>query len=271
MSHVSGSMFVLMFPIGVYQACQTKTEVGSECLCQGHGQGEKETRDSDRTSQLQGTLLRTLSRLHFLTLWQRVPVGMKVLGQVVAVEPLALVVSLPNQLFAHVPITQISAQLTHTLENMEDVEVNPSDSEDEDEDSSPSGVPDLSELFQPGQYVRAVVTAVHAPGATDVSGLGRARDEVQKASRRLELSLVPEKVNAGVVKTDLRSGFVRITSQSRMVIAYSHFRRLFRLLSRVLRTMAIYWTSAFQTCQVSCHSRTRRKESSGVGSCISVD
>lgn len=132
---------------------------------------------------------------------------MKILGQVVAVEPLALIVSLPNQLFAHVPITHISTQLTHTLESMEDVEMGNSD--DEDEDSSPSGVPDLSEIFQPGQYVRAIVTAVHPPGATDVSGLGRARDEVHKASRRVELSLVPEKVNEGVVKSDLRTGFVR--------------------------------------------------------------
>ena len=77
---------------------------------------------------------------------------MKILGQVVAVEPLALIVSLPNQLFAHVPITQISTQLTHTLESMDDVEVKSSD--DEDEESAPSGVPDLSEIFQPGQYVR---------------------------------------------------------------------------------------------------------------------
>ncbi|KAI0361371.1 hypothetical protein OH77DRAFT_1468895 [Trametes cingulata] len=136
--------------------------------------------------------------------YKRVVVGMKILGQVVAVEPLALIVSLPNQLFAHVPITQISTQLTHILENMDDVEMQ---SVDEEEEVSPSRVPDLFEIFQPGQYVRAVVTAVHAPGATDATGLGRARDEVQKASRRVELSLVPEKVNEGVAKADLRAGF----------------------------------------------------------------
>ena len=54
-------------------------------------------------------------------------VGMKVLGQVVAVEPLALVVSLPNQLFAHAPITQVSSQLTHALESMGDAEMSTSD------------------------------------------------------------------------------------------------------------------------------------------------
>ncbi|KAI0375236.1 hypothetical protein BV20DRAFT_934020 [Pilatotrama ljubarskyi] len=146
-----------------------------------------------------------IEHLNYKVRTLRVAVGMKILGQVVAVEPLALIVSLPNQLFAHVPITQVSTQLTHILENMDDVETQSAD--DEEEESSPSRVPDLFEIFQPGQYVRAVVTAVHAPGATDATGLGRARDEVQKASRRVELSLVPEKVNEGVAKADLRAGF----------------------------------------------------------------
>ncbi|EIW64233.1 uncharacterized protein TRAVEDRAFT_138819 [Trametes versicolor FP-101664 SS1] len=135
--------------------------------------------------------------------YKRVAVGMKILGQVVSVEPLALIVSLPNQLFAHVPITQISSQLTHILESEDDAE----NSDDEEEEASASRVPDLFEIFQPGQYVRAVVSAVHQPGSTDATGLGRARDEVQKASRRVELSLVPEKVNEGVAKADLLAGF----------------------------------------------------------------
>lgn len=132
---------------------------------------------------------------------------MKILGQVVSVEPLALIVSLPNQLFAHVPITQISSQLTHILENEDDAEEH---SDEEEEEDSASLVPDLFEIFQPGQYVRAVVSAVHQPGSTDAAGLGRARDEVQKASRRVELSLVPEKVNEGVAKADLLAGFVSV-------------------------------------------------------------
>lgn len=140
---------------------------------------------------------------------QRVTVGMKILGQIVSIQPLALIVSLPNQLHAHVPITHISTQFTSLLEAMDEDEDSAS-SHGEDEDvPSKSRVPDLFEIFHPGQYVRAVVSAVHAPGSTDAAGLGRARDEVQKASRRLELSLIPEKVNAGVSKADLRSGFVR--------------------------------------------------------------
>ena len=57
---------------------------------------------------------------------------MKILGQIVAVEPLALIVSLPNQLFAHVPITHISTQLTQILETMDDVEMHSSDDEEDD-------------------------------------------------------------------------------------------------------------------------------------------
>lgn len=137
---------------------------------------------------------------------QRVAVGMKILCQIVSIQPLALIVSLPNQLYAHVPITQISPQFTKALETAEEDDEAPSDDEEE---LSKKQVPDLFEIFHPGQYVRAVVTAVHAPGATDAIGLGRARDDVAKSSRRVELSLEPGRVNAGVAKTDLRPGFVR--------------------------------------------------------------
>lgn len=135
-------------------------------------------------------------------------VGMKVLGQVVSVQPLALVVSLPNQLLGHVPITQISTQLTQLLEEMDDDE---DPSEDEaDEEAKQKRVPDLFELYRPGQYIRAVVTAVHAAGSTDMTGIGRTTDMAVKGSRRVELSLSPDRVNEGVQKSDLLPGFVRV-------------------------------------------------------------
>ena len=129
---------------------------------------------------------------------------MKILGQVVLIHPLALIVSLPNQLLAHVPITKITSQLSQLLESSD----SKSSTSDNDSDGDSDGVPDLSELFCPGHYVRAVVTSIHAPGTTDVIGLARSRDEVVKASRRVELSLIPGEVNVGVQKSDLRSGFV---------------------------------------------------------------
>ena len=137
---------------------------------------------------------------------------MKVFGQIVSVEPLVLTVSLPNQLFAHVPITNISSRLTKLLETVDDAEAEDDDS-DEDTDGAQilkqrSKVPELFEIFHPGQYVRAVVTAVHAAGSTDISGMERPRDGMEKASRRIELSLEPERVNGTVDKTDLAAGFV---------------------------------------------------------------
>lgn len=143
-----------------------------------------------------------------LTLAQRINIGMKILGQVVSIQPLALIVSLPNQLFAHVPITNISSQLTALLEKMEEDEEEPSSEEDDDVRGPKSRVPDLAEIFREGQYVRGVATAVHAQGSNDASGIGKSRDQAARSSRRVELSLVPERVNAGVQKTDLITGFV---------------------------------------------------------------
>ena len=139
---------------------------------------------------------------------------MKILAQVVSVEPLALVVSLPNQLYGHVPITQISSELTAALESMNEDDEPRSDEEDEVEEddaaeAKTSHLPDLFDLFRPGQYLRCVVVASHAAGTTKAGvGAGRRMSEIEKASRRVELSLNPGQVNQGVLKTDLKPGFV---------------------------------------------------------------
>jgi rRNA biogenesis protein RRP5 len=135
---------------------------------------------------------------------------MKIFGQIVSILPLALIVSLPNQLFAHVPITNISTQFTEYLERVDTEALESGSEEDEESDNerTKEGIPELSEMFTVGQYVRAVVTTVHAPGATDISGIGKSRDDITKASKRVELSLVPERVNSGVQKSDLKAGFV---------------------------------------------------------------
>ncbi|KAE9388874.1 hypothetical protein BT96DRAFT_1072340 [Gymnopus androsaceus JB14] len=62
-------------------------------------------------------------------------------------------------------------------------------------------------MFHPGQYVRATVTTIYVPGTTDVTGLGKSRDETAKASRRIKLSLSPERVNAEMQKSDLKAGY----------------------------------------------------------------
>jgi rRNA biogenesis protein RRP5 len=137
---------------------------------------------------------------------------MKILAQVVSIEPLALVVSLPNQLYGHVPITQISSELTASLESMDEDDEPRSDEEEDSEEGAEaktSSLPDLFDLFRPGQYLRCVVVASHAAGMTKAGvGTRRAMSEIEKASRRVELCLIPEQVNQGVLKTDLKPGFV---------------------------------------------------------------
>jgi rRNA biogenesis protein RRP5 len=135
---------------------------------------------------------------------------MRVLGQVVSVQPLALVVSLPNQLVGHVPITNITTQLTSKLESLDDELDKSSDvdmEEDEEADTGKAQLPDLLDMFKPGQYIRTVVVAVHTQGATVFSG-SRPKDDTEKASRRVELSLVPSRVNSAIAKADLKPSYV---------------------------------------------------------------
>lgn len=128
---------------------------------------------------------------------------MKVLCQIIAIYPFHLVVSLPNQLVGHIPITNISTQLTSILDSAER-----NDDDDEIEMNDANQSPDLTEFFNSGKYVRAVVTAVKPHGTTERRTFNHARDGMEVASWRIELSLVPEQVNSGLIKADLHRGFV---------------------------------------------------------------
>ena len=138
---------------------------------------------------------------------------MKILCQIVSVEPLSLVVSLPNQLFGHIPITQISSEFTTLLEKIEEgVDEEDEESGSEGDTSKQQRIPDLVDIFRPGKYLRAVVTDVHAPGITDNFGVSRPKDGSQRVSRRVELSIEPHRVNGGVVVNDLTPGFVSLAT-----------------------------------------------------------
>lgn len=150
--------------------------------------------------------------------------GMKIFGQIVGILPLSLLVSLPNQLSAHVPITNISSQFTTALERMDNISEGSDADDEEGATLSNSDTPDLSDIFRVGQYVRAVVSAIHAPGSSEASSLGKSRDEASKASRRVELSLIPERVNAGVQKEDLKNGFVCSLNESTFPTTYRAIR-----------------------------------------------
>lgn len=154
--------------------------------------------------------------IHIQTLFviQRLIPSTKVLAQIILIRPLELIVSLPNQLLGHIPITSISTEYTIRLEASGEAtsseEEEDSDSEDGQESTRGNGVglPGLAMLFSPGQWVSAIVVD-SKPNDSKLKLGGREGDENVRASRRIELSLEPEKVNEGIAKGDLRAGFVR--------------------------------------------------------------
>lgn len=154
-------------------------------------------------------------RVEHLSYKRLLPGPTVLLVQIVAILPLELIVSLPEQLLGHIPITNVSSIFTKRLE--EDFE--DSSDEDEEEESeagsdagqgSSDKIPNLSQMFNVGQYLRAsVVNVTSGKGAAQLSTFGannKRGNEEWKASRRCELTLEPSKVNAGVTKNDLKPG-----------------------------------------------------------------
>lgn len=131
----------------------------------------------------------------------------KVLCCIISVKPLALIVSLPGQLVGHVPVTQISSSYTRrldTTDSLPDVDMN------QDEDS---GLPELSDMFSEGMWLRAVVTKAQPLGVKTMVDLGAVPlTDDERSCGRVELSIAPENVNVGVTKDDLTTGFVSFLS-----------------------------------------------------------
>ncbi|SCV70668.1 BQ2448_3430 [Microbotryum intermedium] len=152
--------------------------------------------------------------------YKRLVPGTKVLAQIVAVRPLELIVSLPNQLLAHVPITSISNEYTAQLESAEEAlsgeeeeQVNDDDGDNDLKDGRTGtehpgtrDLPTLAHWYRVGSFVSAVVIASKRPEGRRKAAR-RESDDLVRASRTIELSLEPSKVNEGVLKTDLKPGF----------------------------------------------------------------
>ncbi|KAM0789071.1 hypothetical protein ACM66B_003134 [Microbotryomycetes sp. NB124-2] len=135
--------------------------------------------------------------------YKRLVPGTKVLGQIMSVRPLDLIVSLPGQLLGHVPITNISPELTQRLEQSDDEQ--DSEEDDDDESASKADVPALADLFKPGAWIACVVARNSSTDGRVALG-GYDGDENVRGSRRVELSIEPGKVNEGVAHGDLRPG-----------------------------------------------------------------
>lgn len=146
--------------------------------------------------------------------YKRLATGTRMLCSVLAVHSLALVLSLPNQLLGHVPITNISDVFTSRLEKAAEYS-------DEDNDSEESGsedgeasterkkkdAPELRDLYHVGQWVIATVASIHT-SAPSKSDRGREGGEYEHESRKVELTLEPSLVNEGITSSDLTPGYL---------------------------------------------------------------
>ena len=174
-------------------------------------------------------------RVEHLSYKRLLPGPTVVLVQIVQILPLEIIVSLPNQLMGHIPITNISKVFTSRLE--EEDEASESESEDEEgsedalnddkegEETDSGRLPNLTEMFSVGQYLRAGVVNVLPPRAASAvsqANYGRHRNkqrgnEEWKSSRRAELSLESEKANAGISITDLKLGQIVLQGQVKSI------------------------------------------------------
>lgn len=142
--------------------------------------------------------------------YKRLTVGTHVLARIHTVLPLHLILSLPNNLLAHVPITEISSTLTALLA-AEQAAMDVDDDEEADDEggNGEKSAPELSQIFVPGAYYPARVIATY-PTASQAFISQYPLTETTKLAARVEMTLMPEKVNSEVAKADLIKGFVLI-------------------------------------------------------------
>ncbi|TIB10065.1 hypothetical protein E3P89_02978 [Wallemia ichthyophaga] len=147
-------------------------------------------------------------RVEHLNYKRAVP-GLKVLAQIIQITPIELIVSLPEQLLAHIPITNISTHFTNRLDNaMNDDSDDDSDQEEDASDKEDDSLPELDDLFHVGSWVRAVVLHTHKD--TNSGRVKKEGEELIKASRKLELTLDPRSVNEGLTAKDFVKDFTTV-------------------------------------------------------------
>lgn len=127
--------------------------------------------------------------IEHLTLKKLLP-GSEVLGQIVSVDKMEITLAIADNLVGRIPITAVSAEISAMLDKFESA----MDSSDEEEDDEPVAnnfkpeFPKLANFFEPGQWLRAVVTPT---------------DETKKG---LYFSINPEDVNSSIEEDDLTPG-----------------------------------------------------------------
>ncbi|KAI1331172.1 nucleic acid-binding protein [Xylariaceae sp. FL0255] len=126
--------------------------------------------------------------------YQRLVKGSLVLAQITDIQSLQLVLALPNNLSAHVPITAISSVLDEKV-------AAEAEALDDDNDADADDI-ELKDFFSIGQYVRAYVTST----TEETSGT------VGKPKKRIECSLRPEHANTGLSSQEVVENTVVMAS-----------------------------------------------------------
>ncbi|TPX37287.1 hypothetical protein SeLEV6574_g07938, partial [Synchytrium endobioticum] len=144
-----------------------------------------------RKSNVQGNTVNiaSLKSTDVLT-FKRLTVNMCLLGVIREINQLDLVVSLPDQLTGYVSITEISKQVTATVES---AAAGMDDNDGQENDL----LPKLHEIFTIGQPIPCCIVGLETTEPTK---------EHPKERRRIELSLMPERVNGRVSALDVREG-----------------------------------------------------------------
>ncbi|OLL26878.1 rRNA biogenesis protein rrp5 [Neolecta irregularis DAH-3] len=119
--------------------------------------------------------------------YKRVVQGSQILGRISQINSLEMVVSLPNNLSAFIPITAISPFLTKKIETS---------AENETSDSEEIDIPPLVDMFTVGQWVRGAVTSC----------------ETDKNKKRITMSIEPSAANFGLSTENLVPGIAIMAS-----------------------------------------------------------
>ncbi|KAI8869151.1 hypothetical protein GQ42DRAFT_156453 [Ramicandelaber brevisporus] len=125
--------------------------------------------------------------------------GVLLMGRIVRINELSVMVSLPNHLMGRVLITDISSELAEKISAaaaaaQEEEEDEDDEEEDDDKDAQQkraSDVPDLSQLFYIGQWVRVMVSKVSSN---------------KKQQKHISLTMRPELINSRLASIDVVDG-----------------------------------------------------------------
>ncbi|CAG8732897.1 1857_t:CDS:2, partial [Acaulospora morrowiae] len=119
-------------------------------------------------------------------------VGAFIFGQIIKINSLDIIVSLPNQMKGIVKVTHLSDQISQRISEIASL----------GEDDNENSLLNLSRLFNVGQWVRCMVTGLIRRDDASNGALKHNQHNI------IELSLMPKDVNRDIGPADISKGFI---------------------------------------------------------------